>query len=228
MREWPPPAHGNEELFKCLLKGGYLLPLPTESAALANIIEVSLVRYLVDQLNRLPNVHAWGGTTRAYPDIIASGQEFGGGYHAVDIKVARRSKNRKNTKNSISLLTGNTFFLHDFLFPGMEILYSEYRSHLDVVVIYTFDKESYSHVANPELVVHDTWRLASKGRSSSTRKYIGAVRALQRLRQGEGDFPSIEAFRAYWHQDGKFKKASQKMLREARERTSHRSGRLFE
>ena len=228
MREWPPPAHNNEELFKCLLEGGYLLPLPSESASLANIIEVSLVRYLVDQLNRLPNVHAWGGTTRAYPDIVVGGQGFGGGYHAIDIKVARRSKNRKRTKNAISLLTGNTFFLHDLLFPGMEILYSEYRSHLDVVVIYTFDEISYSHVSDPELIVHDTWRLASRGRSSSTREYIGAVRSLERLRRGEGDFPTMEAFRAYWHQDGKFRKSSAKMLREGRERTKNRSGRLFE
>jgi hypothetical protein len=228
MREWPPPVSSQEALYQCLKEDGYLLPLPTESAALANIIEVSLVKYLVTQLNKLPNTRAWGGTTRAYPDIVVSSEAFGEGHHAVDIKVARRSASRKRTENAISLLTGNTFFLHDFLFPGMGILYSEYRSHIDVLVIYTFDEASYSHVVNPELIAHETWRLASEDRSSSTREYIGAVTSLQRLRIGQGDFASMEEFLEYWRQPGRFRKVSAKTLREAEERTRNRSRRLFD
>lgn len=227
MREWPPPVSSEEELYQCLKEDGYLLPLPTESAALANIIEVSLVKYLVTQLNTLPNTQAWGGSTRAYPDIVVSGEAFDKGHHAVDIKVARRSANRKRIVNAISLLTGNTFFLHDLLFPGMDILYSEYRSHIDVLVVYTFDNASYTHVVDPELIAHETWRLASVVRSSSTREYIGSVTSLQRLRDGQGDFASMEEFLKYWKQPEKFKKVSATTLRQAQERTKNRSGRLF-
>jgi Restriction endonuclease EcoRV len=228
MKEWPPTARNNEELLNCLTEGGYLLPLPTESAALANVIEVSLVRYLVARLNKLPGAQAWGGTARAYPDIVVTGDAFGGGHHAVDIKVARRAANNKTTENRISLLTGNTFFLHPYLFAGMNILYDEYKSHLDVLVLYTFEEHSYSHVREPKLVVHETWRLASTKRSSSTREYIGAVTSLKRLERGEGDFSSVEEFYTYWRQADKFKTVNEKTLGQAEQRTRHRSRGLFD
>jgi Restriction endonuclease EcoRV len=228
MQKWPPPVSNDRELYQCLKDGGHLLPLPTESAALAHIIEVSLVKYLITQLNSVPHTHARAGTTRAYPDIIVGGERFGGGRHAVDIKVARRSSNGESTENAISLLTGNTFFLHDLLFPGMDTLYSEYQSHLDILMIYTFDETLDSHIVNPELVIHETWRLASKYRSSSTREYIGAVTSLERLRSGQGDFASMEKFLEYWRQPGKFKAVSNRMLREAKERTGNRNGKLFD
>ena len=99
---------------------------------------------------------------------------------------------------------------------------------LDVLVLYTFDEQSYSHVMDPKLVVHETWKLASKKRSSSTREYIGAVTSLARLESGEGDFPSLEEFYKYWRQAGKLKQVNEKTLRHAEERTKNRTAGMFD
>ncbi len=66
------------------------------------------------------------------------------------------------------------------------------------MVIYTLDEASPSRIADMELIVHETWRLASKQRSSTTREYLGAVDDIERLRKGEGDFSTKEEFYKFW------------------------------
>jgi len=42
---WPPSLKSQAELTSLLQNGGYLLPLPTESAALAHLLEVSIIEF---------------------------------------------------------------------------------------------------------------------------------------------------------------------------------------
>ena len=49
-----------------------------------------------------------------------------------------------------------------------------------------------------ELLAHETWRIGSKQRSSTTREYLGAVQKLDDLRGGKGEFATEDAFYAYW------------------------------
>src|SRR5688500_11660031 len=88
--DWPLVAEDAEDLVRQLSGGGHLLPLPSESAALANVIEVSLVNFLIEELRGVDGAEARRGTDRFYPDLEVGGPAFGGGFHAVDIKVARR------------------------------------------------------------------------------------------------------------------------------------------
>jgi hypothetical protein len=186
-------------LFETLVEGGYFLPLPKEPAALANVIEVSLVDYVLRCLEEVPNAEARRGTERGYPDIEISGDAFGGGFHAVDVKVARRAKNKKRTQSAITLYTGNTYFRWPALdWPLTFRPFNEYVSHLDILAIYTINEKTDARIEEFELIVQEPWRIASRRRSSTTREYIGAVTSLEQLRSGKGEFASQDEFYKYW------------------------------
>lgn len=76
--------------------------------------------------------------------------------------------------------------------------FGDYDSHLDLVVLYDFQPEKLSRLANVELVLHEGWRVASRQRSSTTREYIGAVTSIEDERAGNGEFDSEEEFYSYW------------------------------
>lgn len=197
--EWPLVGDDADDLARKLDLGGHFLPLPREPAALANVIEVSLVAFVLERLGELAEATARRGTERGYPDIEISGARFGGGFHAVDVKVARRHRRGQRTQSAITLLTGNTFFrFPDLHWPGTLRAFADYSSHLDIVAVYTFDPESKARAHDLEVIVQEPWRIASKQRSSSTREYIGAVRSIEALRKGRGEFASEAEFLAYW------------------------------
>lgn len=197
--EWPLLAEDAADLERQLDRGGHLLPLPKESASLANLVEVSIVDYTLDALEELDGAEGRRGTERGYPDIEISGDRFGGGHHAVDVKVARRNKTGTATQSRITLYTGNSYFKYPQLkWPSTFRPFEEYASHLDMLVIYDLNTETRQRVENVEVIVHEAWRIASKQRSSTTREYIGAVQRLDDLRAGRGEFDSPEAFYQYW------------------------------
>lgn len=199
--EWPMVAADEAQLEQRLADGGHLLPLPKEPAALANVLEVAIVDFLLERLEVLDGVVAQRGTERGYPDLEISGQRFGGGFHALDVKVARlaETRGRPRTQSRITLYTGNTYFRWPTLhWPGTFRPFSEYASHLDLIMLYRFQPESSARVTDLEVLVQEAWRIGSKQRSSTTREYIGAVDGLDRLRQGDGEFETATAFYDYW------------------------------
>lgn len=197
---WPLIAHDADELARRLADGGHLLPLPTEPAALANVIEVSLQAFVLERLAQVGGASPRPGTERGYPDIEVGGDAFDGGFHALDIKVARRGRTGRSTQSAITLFTGNTYFrFPDETWPGAILRpFNDYRSHVDLIAIYSFDPALASRIRDLELIVQEPWRIASRKRSSTTREYIGAVTSIERLRTGRGDFASPEEFYAYW------------------------------
>jgi hypothetical protein len=104
------------------------------------------------------------------------------------------------TQNAITLYTGNTYFRHPNLaWPGGILRpFNDYQSHLDLIALYTFDPTSISRIDDLELIVHEPWRIASRQRSSTTREYIGAIKSIEDLRAGRGEFASPEEFYTYW------------------------------
>ena len=201
--EWPLTAVDADDLTRQLDVGGHLLPLPRESAALANVIEVALVDFLLERLAELPDAEGIRGAERGYPDLEVGGDHFGGGPRAVDVKMARIAIPKKGTPTKtvsrITLFTGNTYFRHPQLpLGGIRRPFGEYREHLDIVGLYVFDEEVKWRVRSLELLVHEPWRIASRERSSTTREYIGAVEVLEDLRSGRGAFTSEKEFYAYW------------------------------
>jgi len=201
---WPLTVSSDHELEGALVEGGHILPLPKEPAALANVLEVSIVDFVLSKVEEHEGALGQRGTERGYPDIELSGPLFGGNYHAVDVKIAKRSVNKKgmptaSTQSRITLYTGNTYFRHPQLrWHGNFRPFSEYATHLDILGIYTFAEESPWRVADLELIVQQPWKIASKQRSSTTREYIGAVQNIEALRQGRGEFETAEEFYAYW------------------------------
>jgi hypothetical protein len=196
---WPLVAGDERELERRLAEGGHLLPLPKEPAALANVLEVSIVDFVLRHLAEVPGAQAQRGTERGYPDIEVGGQPFGGGFHAVDVKVARRAPSGRSTESRITLYTGNSYFRYPKLrFPGTFRPFQDYASHLDIVGIYTFNPDSPARVEDLEVVVHPAWRIASRRRSSTTREYIGAVTGIDELRAGRGEFQNAEEFYQFW------------------------------
>ena len=219
--QWPLSADGPADLKERLLERGHLLPLPTEPAALANLVEIELREHLVAAANTATGVIIRLGTERSYPDIELTGSDFGGSVHAADIKCARRAKSGKSLQSSIALYTGNTYFLWPQLkFSGILRPYGEYDSHLAIVVIYDFHSDRPERIGNLQLVAHESWRLASKSRASGTREYVGSVRRIEQLINGEGEFESQEAFETYWRASARNWKKSpeaEKLLRRALE-----------
>lgn len=201
---WPLRARDEAELEGKLLTGDHILPLPKEPAALANVLEVSIVDFILDRLSLLHHAEGRRGTERGYPDIEISGNAFGGNFHAVDVKIAQRRVNKNgsistNTQSRITLYTGNTYFRYPQLhWPGTFRPFQDYATHLDVIGLYTLNRTSPSRVDDLELVVQEPWRIASKQRSSTTREYIGAVQNLEDIRAGRGEFATPEEFYRYW------------------------------
>ena len=201
--DWPLVAGSPAELTEQLEIGGHLVSLPKESAALANVIEVALVDFLLERLERLDGTEGRRGQERSYPDLEISGPVFGDGLHAVDIKMARLkatgANTGKQTQSRSTLYTGNTYFKWPSIrWPGMFRSFDDYTSHLDIIGVYRLDVGYRGRVRDLELIVHEPWRIASKDRSSTTREYIGAVIDVAALREGRGEFDTEAAFYRYW------------------------------
>ncbi|WAC93483.1 type II restriction endonuclease [Mycobacterium sp. Aquia_213] len=205
---YPLVANDAADLRGQLDAGGHLLPLPKESAALANVLEVSIVAFLISRIAIVAGADVVQGTERGYPDLEISGEAFGGGFHAIDIKAARRAMStsankrgqpRNATQSAITLYTGNTYFRHPTRkFAGTFRPFAEYQSHLDVIAIYTLDVDTSERVKDLELIVQQPWKIASKQRSSTTREYIGAVKNIDAIRDGNGAFATPEEFYTFW------------------------------
>jgi hypothetical protein len=173
---WPLTAGSADELERRLRDGGHFLPLPKEPAALANVLEVSLIDYLLEAFEDLDGASAQRGTERGYPDLEIAGAAFGDGFHALDVKVARRARGERRTQSRITLYTGNTYFRYPQLrWPGTFRAFQDYESHLDLIALYTLDESSLARMRDLELLVHEPWKIASRQRSSTTREYLGAV-----------------------------------------------------
>lgn len=198
---WPVVAPGPSELEAALEHGGHLLPLPKEPAALANVLEVSIVDFLLARVSDLDDAVVQRGTERGYPDLELAGAVFGGLPYAVDVKVAQRSRTGggRRTQSRITLYTGNTYFKWPKLhWPGTFRPFDDYAGHLDVLAVYTLDTASLARVRDLELIVQEPWRIASRRRSSTTREYLGAVDLIEDLRAGHGEFESPDEFYRYW------------------------------
>ncbi len=195
---WPLRASDADDLAAQLAAGGHFLPLPKEPAALANVLEVSLVDFILESATRAAGIEARRGTERGYPDVELSGPALGGGYHAVDVKVARRAAGGRRTQSRITLYTGNTYFRYPKLrWPGTFRPFGDYASHIDLLGIYTLT-DTTERVADLEVIVQEPWTIASRQRSSTTREYIGAVQSIADLRAGRGEFDAESEFYVFW------------------------------
>jgi hypothetical protein len=201
--QWPAQFNADDpdDLVRVLRERGHLQPLPTESAALANVVEVSMTGFLLALAEQVPGLDAVKGTDRGYPDLEFTGEALGQGIWAVDIKVAMRNtkvKRPTTTQSRITLYTGNTYFKYPHLpLPGILRPFDDYAGHLDVVVLYTFGDDE-QRVSDVQVAVHKPWRIASRTRSSKTREYIGAVTRLQDIIDGMGAFETEDDFYRYW------------------------------
>ena len=201
---WPLIAGSAEELRQELAEKGHLLPLPSEPAALANVMEIELREHLTRSLEPIADAEVSEGTERSFPDLEFSGMWFGGGIRAVDIKCARRKISKAgdatgSLNNRIALYTGNTYFLWPTLkFSGILRPFGEYEELLSIVVVYTFVRERPERIMDVDVVVHETWRIASRSRASATREYIGSVRKIEDVVAGNSEFESAQEFYEYW------------------------------
>jgi hypothetical protein len=200
--QWPLTATNASELEARIRE--HLLPLPKEPAALANVLEVSIVDFLLDRVAETGGaLIATRGGERVYPDLEITGPALDGAFCAVDIKVAQRKILKTSpptqTQSRITLYTGNTYFAYPTLrWPGTFRPFADYAQHLDVIGVYTLNRDSASRVEDLELIVQEPWRIGSRQRSSTTREYIGAVTGLDDLRQGRGEFKTSAEFYKFW------------------------------
>ena len=198
--KWPLKARDEAELVAKLDSGDHFLPLPKEPAALANIIEVAIIDFLMDELAEA-NFELTRGTERGYPDLELKSADR---HFAVDVKVARRAISKRGiptgkTDSRITLYTGNTFFLYPtHKWPGTFRPFADYAGHIDLIALYTLDTTSAARVRDFEIVVAEPWRIASTKRSSTTREYLGAVDDIARLRAGQGEFATEAEFYTFW------------------------------
>jgi hypothetical protein len=201
---WPLTIASAADLEAHLEQQGHLLPLPKEPAALANVLEVSIANFLLDRVAATGGqVSAVRGGERFYPDMEFTGPGLDGNFYAVDIKIAQRRVPKRGrptqTQSRITLYTGNTYFAYPKLhWPGTFRPFGEYAQHLDVIGLYTLNRDSASRVDDLELIVQEPWRIGSRQRSSTTREYIGAVLGLDDLREGHGEFTTPAEFYKFW------------------------------
>lgn len=219
IHDWPLTASSAPELREKLTANGHLLPLPSEPAALANVMEIELRQHLVEAAALTDGVEIEEGTERSYPDLEVFGELFGGGPRAVDIKCARRRPTGTALRTRIALYTGNTYFLWPQLkFSGIARPFGDYQEQISIVVVYSFEPSLPERITDVEVIVHETWRIASKSRASATREYIGSVQQIHELVEGRGEFGSPGEFYEYWrHSARRWKKSpeAERLLRRA-------------
>jgi len=224
--DWPIVADSASELRETLTRAGHLLPLPSEPAALANVMEIELRRHLCEAAAGVNGVSILEGTERSFPDLEFGGEAFGGGVHAVDIKCARikplKGKEPTSLNNRIALYTGNTYFLWPELkFSGILRPFADYEEQLSIVVLYRFDPALPERITDVRVVAHETWRIGSKARASATREYIGSVQRIEEIVDGRGEFESAKEFYDFWRSSArKWKKSpeAERLLRSELER----------
>jgi hypothetical protein len=196
---WPLVAADESDLERKLSEGKHFLPLPKEPAALANVLEVAIVDFMMRRIADTEGLTGVRGRERTYPDIEMTGSAFGDVQYAVDVKVARRAPGGRRTQSRITLYTGNTYFKYPTLhWPGTFRPFADYEAHYVIVALYTLNENSFARVDDLELVAQETWRIASTKISSTTREYLGAVEVIADIKAGKGEFDTREAFYKYW------------------------------
>lgn len=177
------------------------IPLPKEPALVAKVIEVTVTEHFkrkavgVDGLEIYPDLSG-----RGYPDILLTGRAVDGKKVALDVKVARRRPRAVGaptmTQSRITLGPFDSYFRRpDDPIPGVGVAYGDMEWHIDLVVLYDWID---ANVQNVEILVVETWRVASRKQSSTTRNYIGAVQRIDDLRSERGSFDSVDDFYRFW------------------------------
>lgn len=180
------------------LKGGIVRPLPSEAAVVGKVLEVSIHEYLSRKLLQQKQLK-WipASSDRVYPDVSFNGPMIFPHKFALDVKCARRSRDKKRTKSAITI---GTFDAEYFRYPeekvgNIMLPYGSYTAHLSLIALYTYEAATARDV---ELLVVEKWRVATKKRSSGTRCYIAASPIIADLRAEKGPFDSEEEFNAFW------------------------------
>jgi hypothetical protein len=184
-----------------ILDDGRVIPLPKEPAVVAKVVEVSVTEhfkrkaYAVRGLDVLDDLSG-----RGYPDVLLAGRAVANRRVALDVKVARRKVRKRGaatkTQSRITLGPFDSYFRRpDDPIPGVGVAYGDMEWHIDLIVLYDWVDGG---VENVEILVVETWRVASMKRSSTTRNYIGAMDSIADLRAERGAFDTIEEFYAYW------------------------------
>jgi hypothetical protein len=178
-----------------------VLPLPPEPALIAKVIEVSIIEHVKRKAVGLRGLDVFDDLSgRGYPDMLFTGRATEGKKIAVDVKVARRNVLKKGsptrTQSRITLGPFDSYFRRpDDPIPGVGVAYGDLSWHVDLIALYDYVD---GDVENVEILVVETWRVASRKRSSTTRNYIGAVDDLRDLRAERGAFDTIDEFYEYW------------------------------
>lgn len=184
-----------------VLDDNRVIPLPKEPAVVAKVIEVSVTEHFKRKAYAIRGLDVLDDLSgRGYPDIMLAGRPVGGRKIALDVKVARRKLRRSGaptkTQSRITLGPFDSYFRRpDDPIPGVGVAYGDFAWHIDLLVLYDWVDGG---VENVEILVVETWRVASMKRSSTTRNYIGAMDSLEDLRTERGAFGSVEEFYAFW------------------------------
>lgn len=179
------------------LKDGTVYPLPSESALIGKILELSIKEYLHRKLVQVKNLRWMPGGERTYPDLTFNGPTIFPNRFAVDVKCARRNTTGTRTQSAITI---GTFDAEYYRYPDRKAAnilmpYQDYTAHLAIIALYDYRDGTAQHI---ELLVVEKWRVATRKRASGTRCYIAAVNNLVKLKAEQGDFSSEDEFNAYW------------------------------
>jgi len=185
-----------------ILDDGRVVPLPKEPAVVAKVIEVSVTEHFKRKAYAVPGLDLLDDLSgRGYPDVLLAGRAVENRRVALVVKVARRKPRADGspptvTQSRITLGPFDTYFRRPTEpIKGVGVAYGDMAWHLDLIVLYDWSE---GEVRNLEVLVVETWRVASMQRSSETRNYIGAVTRIEDLRLEQGPFASAEEFYAYW------------------------------
>jgi hypothetical protein len=184
-----------------ILDDGRVIPLPKEPAVVAKVVEVSVTEHFKRKAYAVPGLDVLDDLSgRGYPDVLLAGRAVDSRRVALDVKVARRKPRRNGastkTQSRITLGPFDSYFRRpNDPIPGVGVAYGDMAWHIDLIVLYDWVDGG---VENVEILVVETWRVASMKRSSTTRNYIGAMDSLADLRAERGAFESVDDFHEYW------------------------------
>lgn len=179
------------------LKNGDVLPLPSESAVVGKVVEITIKSHLTKKTWGRTDIRLLPGGPRSYPDLSVDGPALGGRQFAIDVKCVRRGRNKKSTESAMGLATYDATYFRkpDEKAPNIMAAYNTYDAHLVLVALYDYSDAT---AQNVQLALVEKWRIATRKRASGTRCYVAAVTEIDRLLAEKGDFSSEEEFNEYW------------------------------
>lgn len=179
----------------------HIYPIPEIPQVITGIFEAIVLTRVAEPLKVKYECQMIYGGSREYPELTLQSGKLATEVIAIDVKTARRDKDRPNRMSRMSLGSCGVYFKNpNVKKPGCVLPYGKYTQHWILGFVYRWNpgQPSLNLVSDVEVIVQEKWRIASKSTATGDTLAIGSIIEMDKLRAGHGDFENEDEFLEYW------------------------------